>query len=260
MNGKTLSVDRDDGLAVVTFRSPPRNLYDAAMREELPAALAGLAAVPPRAVHFRATGRMVSAGVDVQLFSDTTDARQGAALCAEFLALTAAVEALPCPTVFAAHGICLTWAFELALACDLIVASERASFGLTERTVGLTPCMGGTQRLAERAGPGRARLLVLTGDIVVAETLERWGVVDRLLPAAGFDERALRLTRGLAAGPTRAYAAAKQVLRDWRTGGVARADGQLPGTVAPLFESSDLRHGVESFLHQGPRAAVFAGE
>ena len=97
------------------------------------------------------------------------------------------VEELPLPTVFAAHALCLTAAFELSLACDLLLAAESARFGLVETVVGLTPAMGGTQRLAERAGPARARELVMTGALYDAATLERWNVVNRVLPDDGFD-------------------------------------------------------------------------
>ena len=103
------------------------------------------------------------------------------------------VEELPFPTVFAAHALCLTAAFELSLACDLLLAAESARFGLVETVVGLTPAMGGTQRLAERAGPARARELVMTGALYDAATLERWNVVNRVLPDDGFDAAAREL-------------------------------------------------------------------
>lgn len=77
------------------------------------------------------------------------------------------------PVVFAAHALTLTAAFELALGCDLILASRSAKFGLVEKVVGLTPSMGGTQRLAERAGSGRARQFVISGDLFATEDLQR---------------------------------------------------------------------------------------
>ena len=110
---------------------------------------------------FEARGKVVSGGVDVALFSAIAEgegaAQHGAELWRRLLRITHAVEELPVPTVFAAHGLTLTAAFELALACDLLLASERASFGLVERVVGLAPSMGGPQRLAERAGPAGRR-------------------------------------------------------------------------------------------------------
>ncbi len=90
---------------------------------------------------------------------------------AELLSLAHSVEDLPFPTLAVVHGLCLTAGFELSLACDMIWASESAQFGLVEIVVGLTPLMGGTQRVAERAGPARARELVMTGGLYPAATI-----------------------------------------------------------------------------------------
>src|SRR5262249_12832584 len=151
--------ERDEtGLAVATFDSPPLNLFDRAMFDALRAAVDEVEREPPRALLFRAEGRAVSGGVDVHEFAGVTP-EQGSELWSELLRVVDQVELLPLPVVFAAHALTLTAAFELALACDLIVAARSARFGLVERVVGLTPSMGGTQRLAERAGSGRARQL-----------------------------------------------------------------------------------------------------
>jgi len=96
----------------------------------------------------------VSGGVDVSLFAAQRGTDGAGNLFDGLIAIERRVEQLPCPTVFAAHALCLTWAFELALACDLIVGARSARFGLVETVVGLTPAMGGTQRLAERRAPG----------------------------------------------------------------------------------------------------------
>lgn len=252
-------LEREEGLAVVTFDSPPLNLFDAAMREGLEATVGELEESAPRAVLFRAEGRVVSAGVDVSVFAAQPDVQHAMALFEGLVEIERRVDQLPCPTVFAAHGLCLTWAFELALACDLIVAAESAAFGLVEKVVGLTPAMGGTQRLAERAGGGRARELVMTGVPYPAATLERWNVVNRVLPDAELDGAALRLARELADGPTVAHAATKQVIRDYLEGGVKQADEKVPSVAGELFDTADLRGAVESFLAEGPGKATFSG-
>ena len=90
------------------------------------------------------------------------------------------LEALEIPTLALVHGLCLTAGLEISLGCDLIWAAESAKFGLVEAVVGLTPGAGGTQRMAERAGPGRAREFVMTGGLFDAATLERWSVVNRV--------------------------------------------------------------------------------
>src|SRR3954467_9054615 len=187
MNAKPAArLEREDGgLAVVTLDSPPLNPFDQRMIDALRTAIDAVAAEPPRALLIRAEGRAVSGGVDVQVFAGLTP-EQGGALWSELLEMIDKVELLPAPVLFAAHGLTLTAAFELALACDLIVASPKAKFGLVEKVVGLTPSMGGTQRLAERAGSGRARQFVMSGGIFPAEELERWGVVNELYPVEEF--------------------------------------------------------------------------
>jgi enoyl-CoA hydratase/carnithine racemase len=213
----------------------------------------------PRAVLFRAEGRVVSAGVDVSVFAAQESAAAAARLFERLVQLARAVDGLACPTVFAAHALCLTWAFELALACDLIVAAESASFGLVERVVGLTPAMGGTQRLAERAGTGRARELVMTGARYSAATLERWNVVNRVLPDEEFEAAVRELVLDLAAGPPLAHAATKQVIREYLDGGVERANDRVSEIAGALFDTEDLRGALQSFLEHGPGRSKFRG-
>src|SRR3954462_9227910 len=187
----------DGGLAVITLDSPPLNLFDQRMFDDLGRAIDEVVAEPPRALLIRAEGRAVSGGVDVHVFAGLSPG-QGRALWDELLTMIEKVEELPAPVVFAAHALTLTAAFELSLACDLIVASPKAKFGLVEKVVGLTPSMGGTQRLAERAGSGRARQFVMDGGVFGAEDLERCGVVNTIFPAAEFEQRSRALAEELA--------------------------------------------------------------
>jgi enoyl-CoA hydratase/carnithine racemase len=250
------SLERDSGLATVTFDHPPLNLFDAAAFDALEATVAELARKPPRALLLRAAGKIVSGGVDVALFDGLTPA-DAAALWRRLLSVVHRLEALPCPTVFAAHALTLTAAFEVALACDLLVAARSARFGLVETVVGLTPSMGGTQRLAARAGPARARELVLTGELYDAETLERWGAVNRVWDDDVFAERAHELATRLSEGPTLAHAATKAILRAFQEGGVHAADDAVPEASGSLFATEDLKAGVRSFLDHGPGHAVY---
>src|SRR3954453_19841872 len=182
-------LEREDGdLAVITLDSPPLNLFDQRMIDDLRAAVEAVAAEPPRALLIRAEGRAVSGGVDVHVFDGLTP-EQASELWDDLLGLIDKLETLPAPIVFAAHALTLTAAFEIALACDLIVASAKAKFGLVEKVVGLTPSMGGTQRLAERAGSGRARQFVMDGGVFDAAELERWGVVNAIFPVEEFEQR-----------------------------------------------------------------------
>jgi enoyl-CoA hydratase len=249
----------DDGpLAILTLDHGELNLFDAAVIDSLDAETQRLAADPPRGLLFRAEGRVVSAGVDVNLFHDLTP-EDGAELWRRLLAIVRRVEELRCPTFFASHALCLTAAFELSLACDLLLAAESARFGLVETVVGLTPSMGGPQRLAQRAGPARAKQLIFTGGLFDAATLERWNVVNRVWPDEGFAEAARAFALRITNGPTQAHAATKQIVRTQTERGTEAADAIVPEVSGRLFATEDLQNAVASFLRDGPGRATFEG-
>ena len=252
-------LETDGPLAVLTFDAPPLNLFDEAVFAGLQQAIDRVEADPPRGLLIRAEGKVVSGGVDVGKVFDGMSAERGGALWDELLGVIHQIEELPLPTVFAAHGLCLTAAFEVALACDILLASEKAKFGLVEIVVGLTPSMGGPQRLAERAGPARARELIYTGELFDAATLERWNVVNRVLDADGFDAAARAFALKIAGGPTRAHAATKAIVRAQKEGGARAADAIVAQVSGALFETEDLKNAVRSFLADGPGKATYEG-
>src|SRR5690242_17116943 len=249
----------DEGpLAVLTLDHGDLNLFDGSVFDSLEREVAALTAAPPRGLLIEASGWVVSAGVDVHEFEGLTPETAGS-LWARLLATIHALEDLPCPTVFAAHALCLTAAFEIALACDLLVAAPGAKFGLVETVVGLTPSMGGPQRLAERAGSARAKELVYTGALFDAATLERWNVVNRVWPDEAFEAEAHAFAHRLASGPTLAHAATKQLVATAVEGGARAADALVPEVSGALFASEDLQGAVRSFLRDGPGKATYRG-
>jgi enoyl-CoA hydratase/carnithine racemase len=251
-------LDFDGPLAVITLDAPPLNLFDAAMMAGLSDAVDAVAASDARALLIQANGRAVSGGVDVNTFAPLTP-QTGEALWEEWFGFIHKLEDLPFPTIFAAHALCLTAAFEISLACDLLLAAESARFGLVEIVVGLTPSMGGPQRLAERAGPARARELIYTGGLYSAATLEQWNVVNRVLPDEGFADAARAFALKLANGPTRAHAATKAIVRAQLAGGARAADEVTPAISGALFATEDLQNAVASFLRDGPGKASYTG-
>lgn len=251
-------VERDGALAQIVLDSPPLNLFDAELITDLAAAVREVAADPPRAVLVRAEGRAFTGGVDVNVFHGLSVDRSQEVF-EELVSIVHGLEDLPVPTIAAVGGLCLTAGFELSLGCDLILAGESARFGLVEIVVGLTPAMGGTQRVAERAGPARARELVMTGELFDAATLERWNVVNRIVPDAELDGVALALANRLANGPTCANGATKQMVRAFLDHGVRGADARIGEIASPLFDTEDLQRAVETFLAEGPGKAAFEG-
>jgi enoyl-CoA hydratase len=250
--------ERQDELGVVVIDEPPLNLFGSELTEALLAAFDEAERSGVRALLIRAEGNVFTGGVDVHVFQDL-DPSQSHEFTTELMRLTHRLEDLPIPTLASVHALCLTAGFELSLACDLIWAAESAQFGLVERVVGLTPLMGGTQRVAERAGPARARELVMSGNLYDAATLERWNVVNRVLPDDELAEKALRFAGRLASGPTLAHGATKRIVRAFLEHGVRGADERTADIGAPLFATQDLTGAVESFLEDGPGKATFEG-
>jgi enoyl-CoA hydratase len=250
--------EQRDALGVVTIDHPPLNLFSAEMIEHLDAALNEARRAQVRAVIVEAEGDVFSAGVDVHVFqiSGSAEAR---GLIERVSDLRRAVEAIEVPTLAVVQGLCLTAGFELSLACDMIWAAESVRFGLVEQVVGVTPFMGGTQRIAERAGPARARELVMSGGLYPADQLHAWGVVNRVIPDDELRDKALVFAQRLASGPTQAHIATKRVVRAFLDGGVPAADAAIADIAAPLFDTRDLKHGVQSFLEKGPGNARFEG-
>jgi len=249
-------LERDGDLGVLVIDNPPLNLFDGEMVAGILTALDESDGC--RALLIRAEGKYFTGGVDVKVFHGLSEA-DAAKLTADLLRITHRLEELPFPTIACVHGLCLTAGLELALACDMIWASESARFGLVEAVIGLTPLMGGTQRVAERAGPARARELVMSGDLYDAATLERWNVVSRVLPDADLEAAAREFAQRLASGPTLAHGATKRIVRAFLEDGVRGADAVTAEIGAPLFETDDLRRAVETFLAEGPGKASFEG-
>ena len=126
--------------------------------------------------------------------------------------------------------------------------------------MGITPLMGGTQRMAERAGTARAREFVMTGRLYEAHTLHAWGVVNRVLAPDDLLPKARRFAAELAAGPTVAHAATKAIVRAQADHGTRGADERTAALTSHLFETEDCRNAVQSFLQAGPGKATFTGK
>jgi len=248
--------ERDGDLGVLVIDDPPLNLFGRELVVDLLAALDETEGL--RALLVRAEGEVFTGGADVNVF-DGLSVGEAETFTGELLAITHRLESLPFPTLASVHGLCLTAGLELSLACDMIWAAESARFGLVEAVIGLTPLMGGTQRIAERAGPARAREFVMSAGLYDAAVLERWNVVSRVLPDAELSEKSLRFARRLAEGPTRAHAATKRMVRAFLDDGVRGADDRGPSIGAPLFGTRDLQRAVRLFLDEGPGKATFEG-
>jgi enoyl-CoA hydratase/carnithine racemase len=249
-------------LGVLTLANPPLNLFSGEVIEDLRAAVTEIKGAPLRALLVQAEGKVFSGGAEVSVFQGRTPSEARERFTSQ-LRLIADLEELPFPTLAAVQGLCLAAGLELALACDLIWAAASARFGQVESLIGTTTLLGGVQRLAERAGPSRAREIIYTADQYDASTFERWNIVNRVLPDDVFAAQTRTFAERLANGPTLAYAAGKRIVRAYLEGGVRAADRAVDEVAPPLFQSEDMRAGVAGLLEHGARSfrdkVVFQG-
>jgi enoyl-CoA hydratase/carnithine racemase len=249
-----VALGNEGTLAVITIENPPQNRINERMASDLAAAIETIEAGEFRAVLIRATGPDFSFGGDIKNWPEMT-ARQLRAAFDTYMTVFNRFERLPLPVVAAVQGLCFGGGLELAIRADMIVAAESARFGHPEQTLGIVTILGGIYRVAERAGRSFASEWALTSEQVSATTMMQRGVVNRVVPDAELDQRARELAMRAAAGPTRAYAAHKALLRIWAEAGVAAADSAMLDIAMPLFETEDVRHGIPSAV-----AALKAGQ
>jgi enoyl-CoA hydratase/carnithine racemase len=252
------SFSLDGSVGEIVIADPPLNLFGLELARELAQAAEDARASDARAVLIRAEGDNFSAGANVEMFLDR-DATAARELIEEFLPTIRRFAAIEVPTVAAVQGLCLAAGLEVALSCDLIWAAMDAQLGLVEGVIGATPFGGGTQRLAARAGAGRAAEAVLTARIYPAETMREWGVINRMLPTGELREKAYAFVSKLATGPTLAHGATKRMIELTVDQGVSAADAALPEVGARVMASDDLQNGARTLLEKGPGHATFEG-
>lgn len=193
-------------------------------------------------------GSAFCAGSDLRELQRLQEDGQGPGplLCAEAEAFEA-LAALPQPVVAAVEGPAMGGGLEMLLSADLIIASETARFALPEVKVGVFPALGGTTRLAQRIGVGRAREMLLLGDEIDAETALSWGLVTRVTRPHMAYLAARRLSKRLAMGPQTALAALKQSLRDVEAMSILEAQRRALQSAIAHAKSTDAEEGLRAF-------------
>lgn len=161
-----------------------------------------------------------------------------------------AVDRFPKPTIAAINGFCLGGGCELAMACDIRIASEGAKLGQPEINLGLLPGGGGTQRLPRLVGMGAALKLLYTGDFIRADEAHRIGLVDEVVPAGDVAARAKELAEAIAAKSPVALRLIKQAVRTSLRTPLDEGLSQEVSLFALAFASEDMKEGVDAFLNK----------
>lgn len=221
MKYECLIVEMKDGIAKIILNRPQAmNAFNGTLRRELLTALHDAEAQDDVGVIILSgAGKAFSAGMDLK--ERAVDPSSGNAIARPDVSVVEAVEALSKPIIAAVNGFCYTGAFELALCCDIIIASENAVFADTHAKFGLVHGWGGSQRLPRIVGPVRAMEIILTSDPVSAAEAERIGLVTRVVPADKLMETAEGIAKKILNNSPSAVKAIKALVRKGMRGDLA---------------------------------------
>ncbi len=260
MTYQNLLLDQSEpGIYRLTVNRPAAlNALNAATLAELGQAIARVAAdAGARALLVTGAGeKAFVAGADISEMQ-ALSADQARAFSAEGMRVMHALEALPVPVIALVNGYALGGGCELAMACDWIIASERAVFGQPEVNLGIPPGFGGTQRLTRLVGRARALELVTTARQVKAEEALAIGLVTRVVPAAELLEAGFAVARTIAAKAPVAVRLAKQAVQRGQDLDLANACAHETSLFALAFATADQQEGMRAFVEKRP--ASFSG-
>jgi enoyl-CoA hydratase len=247
-----VDLERRERVALLTLNRPDAmNALSPEMLDDLDAALQHIEQAPElRAVVLTGAGdKAFTAGADINHMREASPL-EARAYARRGHALTNRLESFPKPVIAAVNGYALGGGCELALACDIRLASERARFGLPEVNLGILPGWGGTQRMARATSPGFAKELIFTGRHVGADEARAAGLVNHVHPPEGLVDAAIEMGEVIAAKPPWAIAAAKEVIN-------LALEGDLQGHLAReldafalAFTTEDQREGMAAFFEK----------
>ena len=238
----TVRFERKGAVGAIVLADPPHNRIGAGYAADLAAAVKQAGESDIRVLVIRAEGPHFSFGGEVREWPGK-DINWFRTFVWSVNASYRAIENLRVPTVAVVQGIAFGGAFELALACDFIVASQNAVFRCVEVTTAMLPIAGALQRLAERVGRARASRYAMLGEPIPGPEAVQLGIATHLAPADELDAVADALIQTLATGPTRSYAATRALLKTWSSGGVAGADIAMLDITMDLFDGEDAQRG-----------------
>ena len=232
-------------VASLTLQQAGGNRINFRMREEILGAINSVASSKARVLVIKGDGENFCLGGDVREWPglSVNALRPKVEVFAHALDRLAQLDI---PTVASVQGGCAGGGFELALACDLIIASRSARFSFPEASIGIMTLQGGVYNLAQRIGRTKALELAFLSEPISSERLAEWNVVNRVVDADDLDQEVGTLADRLAAGPAMVYAATKDLLRVWEREGVSGSRKALYDLSMPLFETEDTQRALRN--------------
>lgn len=252
-----VKVDLDAfAIATLTINRPEaRNALNGAVLDALAKTFADLEG-KARAVIVTGAGKAFVSGADIAAMQSLS-AEEAAAFARRGHLVGQAIADFEGPVIAAINGYALGGGLELAMACDILVASEKAVVGQPEVKLGVVPGFGGSQRLPRRTGPGVAKWLLMTGDSVKADEALRLGIVDKVVPPEALLAECRKIAEACLANGPQAVAMAKHLVDDGLEMPLDEALELEAETFGDCFRTNDQKEGMKAFLEK--RKANFTG-
>jgi len=251
MEDTLIIVQIEPPVATVTLNHPPANIIRPASIEQLAVAIDRLRVNESvKAVVIAGAGGSFAAGADIKVIASITSSAQGEALARGGQAVFDRIAQMSVPVIAAMTGFCLGGGMELALACHLRVAGDRAKMGLPEINLGIMPGFGGTQRLTRLVGRSRAMALILTGDVIGAEEAKAIGLVNRVVPEGEVLKQAQGLAKKIAAHGRRSIEAAMQAMVEGEYQTLSDGLALEARLFGGLCETADMKEGLAAFIEK----------
>ncbi|HEX3030946.1 MAG TPA: enoyl-CoA hydratase [Bacillota bacterium] len=253
MNGKVVELTITEGVGIIIINNPPVNAFTLDVREQLSQVLEQVELNQDiRALVVTGAGeKCFVAGADIKDFPNqiASGPRENATIYRNMFAY---LENNPRPVIGAINGLALGGGCELALACDIRIAGEKAMIGLPEVNLAIIPGLGGVQRLTRLVGAAKAKELVFTGEPVTAQEALRIGLVNRVVPHGEVLSEAVKLAKKLAKGPGVTLAYDKYLINkglELKLEGALELDMEY---VEKVFKTEDLKEGLDAFINKRP--------